>query len=147
MIPLLAGLCLDALAAHAQNGPFLYVPSNLQPPSKPGVSVVDTSTNSVPFAAIPEGPGIAVAVRGDESVVYVPNDINATVTPVDTAANKLGTPIQLSHGPFVEGLAITPNGKTVYAATVSSEVFPGPIGFVTPIDSATNTGGALRSRL
>jgi outer membrane autotransporter protein len=134
---LLANLFVGVFAAHAQNGPFLYVPTNL----RPGVSVVDTSTNSVPFAAIPAGPGIAVAVRGDESAVYVPNDINATVTPVDTAANTLGTPIQLTGGPFVEGLAITPNGKTVYAATVSVEGFPGATGFITPINTATNTAG------
>jgi YVTN family beta-propeller protein/autotransporter-associated beta strand protein len=133
----LVNLFLCALTAHAQNGPFLYVPTNLQP----GVSVVDTSTNSVPFAAIPAGPGIAVAVMGDESAVYVPNDINGTVTPVNTAANTLGTPIQLTGGPFVEGLAITPNGKTVYAATVSVEGFPGATGFLTPINTATNTAG------
>jgi YVTN family beta-propeller protein len=48
-----AGLCLGALAAHAQNGPFLYVPNS----GSSNVSVVDTSANSVPFAPIPVGPG------------------------------------------------------------------------------------------
>ena len=138
---LLAGLYLGALAAHAQNGPFLYVPSNVKVTPPLGVSVVDTSTNTVPFAPIPAGPGIAVAVRGDESAIWVSNDTNGTVTPVETAANSVGGPIQLTGGPFVQGLAITPNGKTLYATTVSITGSPGALGFLTPINTATNEAG------
>ncbi len=137
----LGGLYLCMFAAHAQNGPFLYVPSNVSVTPPLGVSVVDTSTNTVPFAPIPAGPGIAVAVRGDESVAWVSNNTNGTVTPLETAANTLGGPIQLTGGSFVEGLAITPNGETLYATTVSMTGSPGAEGFLTPINTATNTAG------
>jgi YVTN family beta-propeller protein/autotransporter-associated beta strand protein len=71
--------------------------------------------------------------------VYVTNFNNGTVTPVNTAANTPGTPIQV--GPNPEGVAVTPNGKTVYVATVGTTGFRGAVGFVTPIDAATNTPG------
>ena len=129
----IAGLLVSG-AAQAQSGPFLYVPDS----ASSNVSVIDTSTNSVPFSAIPVGPGIAAVVRGDGSFVYVTND-NGTVTPVDTTANTLGTPIPIA--PIVLGAAITPNGKTVYVANVTTTGFPGAIGFVTPIDTATNAAG------
>jgi YVTN family beta-propeller protein/autotransporter-associated beta strand protein len=133
---LLAGLYLYSFAAYGQTGPFLYVPNS----GSSDVSVIDTFNNSTPFAPIAVGPGEAVAVRGDESVVYVTNTSNGTVTPLDTATNTAGTPIQVGPNPF--GIAITPNGKTVYVATVETIGFPGAEGFVTPINTATNTAGA-----
>jgi DNA-binding beta-propeller fold protein YncE len=56
-----------------------------------------------------------------------------TVTPVNTATNTPGKPIQYSPPGTAAGvIAITPDGKTVYATT-------GPD--VTPISTATNTAG------
>jgi YVTN family beta-propeller protein len=51
------------------------------------------------------------------------------MTPIDTATNKAGKPIKGLGGP----IAITPNGKTVYAVSDSDTV--------TPINTATDKAG------
>ncbi len=51
------------------------------------------------------------------------------MTPISTATNKAGKPIKGVGGP----IAVTPNGKTAYAASDSDTV--------TPINTATNTAG------
>ena len=54
---------------------------------------------------------------------------NRTVTPISTATNTPGTPIRLGLGFSV---AITPDGKTLYAAAPHE---------VVPISTVTNTPG------
>jgi YVTN family beta-propeller protein len=54
------------------------------------------------------------------------------VTPITTATNKPGTPINVGSGPQI--VAITPNGKTAYVTNYGS-------GTVTPITTATNATG------
>ena len=61
----------------------------------------------------------------------------ATVTPVSTATGTRGQPIRLRHG--VSDLAITPDGKTVYADSGGGSGRPG---YVTAINTATSTPGA-----
>jgi YVTN family beta-propeller protein len=61
---------LAATSAHAQQGPFLYVPNS----GSNDLFVVDTSTNSVTAGPIPMGLNpIGVAVKGDQSLAYVTN--------------------------------------------------------------------------
>jgi DNA-binding beta-propeller fold protein YncE len=52
-----------------------------------------------------------------------------TVTPISTATNKAGKPI---HAGASVDIAITPDGKTLYAAALNK---------VVPISTATNTPG------
>jgi fibronectin-binding autotransporter adhesin len=136
---LLAGASIGVLAvlasspARAQTGPFLYVPDS----GSSVVSIVDTSTNTVPFSPIPVGPGLAAVVRGDGSIVYL-TDNDGSVIPVDTTANTLGTPIPVEA--IVQDAALTPNGKTLFVANVP-QGNPGALGFVTPIDAASGIPG------
>ena len=51
------------------------------------------------------------------------------VVPISTATNTAGKPIRIGAGVTI---AITPDGKTLYAATVNK---------VIPISTATNTPG------
>jgi YVTN family beta-propeller protein len=57
-------------------------------------------------------------------------ELTPIVTPIDTATNHAGTPINVGAGP--NGIAITPDGRTAYVANFDSDT-------VTLIDTATNT--------
>jgi YVTN family beta-propeller protein len=62
---------------------------------------------------------------------YVANE-DGTVTPISIATNTAGTPISVGGEPW--GIAVTPNGATVYVANYGDNT-------VTPISTATNTAG------
>ena len=64
-------------------------------------------------------------------------DPRGTVTPIDTATNTPGEPIDVGNGPLA--IAITPDGRTIYAA--NTEDAERGSGTVTPIDTATNAAG------
>jgi YVTN family beta-propeller protein len=66
------------------------------------------------------------------ATAYVVNYFASTVTPINTATNKTLAPIKVGRQPF--GIAITPDGKTVYV-----NGFPG----VTPISTATRKAGKV----
>src|SRR5471030_1108809 len=56
-------------------------------------------------------------------IAYVANSVDNTVTPIDTATNTAGTPIPVGQDPL--GIAVTPNGATVYVTNrLSSTVTP-----------------------
>jgi YVTN family beta-propeller protein/autotransporter-associated beta strand protein len=114
-------------SAHAQSGPFVYVPNG----ATNNVSVIDTSTNTFAGSAIPVSfvPFVA-AVRGDESLVYVPNFGSTTVSVINTATNTVAATIPVGTFPF--GAAITPNGTTAYVTNTLD-------GTVSVINTATNT--------
>ena len=81
-----------------------------------------------------------MAITPNGSTVYVANKKAGTVTPINTATNTAGQPIQTYgyHGlpSDPSAIAITPDGKTAYViGTGSFEVE------VTPISVATNTAG------
>jgi YVTN family beta-propeller protein/autotransporter-associated beta strand protein len=119
LVPLLAG------EARAQTGPSLYVPNT----TGNNVWVVDTSTavvSSIPTAFR----SFSLAVKGDQSWVYVSNYLDGTVTPINTATNTAGTPIPVGVNPY--GIAMTPDGTTVYVANNSGTT-------VSVINTATNT--------
>ena len=68
-------------------------------------------------------------------MAYVATTDESTVTPIDTTTNMAGTPISVP-GSDTFGVAITPDGKTLYVSA-------GEAGsFVTPVDLATNTAGS-----
>src|SRR5712691_9324113 len=71
---------------------------------------------------------IQQAARGP--VAYVGNGVTGAVTPIATGTDKVGRPIKIA----LNGLVITPDGKTVYVVSDKSDT-------VTPISTATNTSG------
>jgi DNA-binding beta-propeller fold protein YncE len=61
------------------------------------------------------------------------------VTPISLATNRPGKPVRFGrHKVFPTAIAATPDGKTVYVASVA---VPGRPGTVTPIATAANTPG------
>jgi YVTN family beta-propeller protein len=110
---LLGGVWLGALAAfatndaHAQQGPFLYVPNSGAVSNS--VTVIDTPTNTSvpPPIAVGNLPGTA-AVRGDEALAYVTNQGNNTVSVINTATNTVLTTVGVGTNPV--GVAVSPDG-------------------------------------
>jgi YVTN family beta-propeller protein len=102
---------------------------------------IATATNT-PGTPIGVGDPDSLAITPDGKTVYVvadvfpgssaPGPVPGYVTPVMTATDTAGTPIQVGDDP--DGIAITPDGKTAYVSNSSS-------GSVTPIATATNTAG------
>ena len=99
------------------------------------VTPISTATNR---AGKPIRVGLPVvevmAVTPDGKTVYVTHyegRATDTIVPISTATNKPGSPIHIGSG--ADALAITPHGKTLYAAT-----FPATRDTVTPIRTATN---------
>jgi outer membrane autotransporter protein len=130
---LLGGVCLGALGAfamdeaHAQQGPFLYVPNT----GSNSVTVIDTPTNTTvpPAIAVGSGPATA-AVRGDESLVYVANAGGNTVSVIDTSTNTLVATVGVGNTP--SGVAVSPNGTRAYVTNQADAT-------VSVINTTTNT--------
>jgi YVTN family beta-propeller protein len=112
------------------------------PPDERGtVTPIVTATNT-PGESIDVGnEPFAIAVTPDGKTVYVANTWEntgrlasgqSTVTPIATATNTPGPPIQVGSGPWA--FAITPDGKTAYVINFYSHS-------VTPIATATNRPG------
>jgi DNA-binding beta-propeller fold protein YncE len=94
---------------------------------------IDLTTNTAGSSFYVGGQAIGLVFTPDSRTLYV--SAGGAVTPVDTATNTLGTPIRLSNSvSFGAGLAITPDGSTVWAVDE-------PNGALVPIDVATNTAG------
>jgi YVTN family beta-propeller protein len=122
----------------APDGKTAYVALNLTCPACRG-SVVPVSTSTYRV-----GPAIKVAsivpatmaITPNGKTLYVGDWDSGTVTPISTATNTAGKPIETGANPFAVAMAVTPNGKTVYV--VNNQ----PYGTVTPINTATSTAGA-----
>jgi YVTN family beta-propeller protein len=106
------------------------------------VSVINTATNAVSTITVGTagtfGPnGIAVTPDGKTVYVAVINELpgvmaGGTVVVIDTASNTVTTTITGTNGfAFPQGVAVTPDGKTVYVADESNND-------VVVIDTATN---------
>jgi DNA-binding beta-propeller fold protein YncE len=92
------------------------------------------------------GVGAQSALAGTTAPVlpataYVLASIPDEVVPINSATDAVGTPIL---DPGVDyGIAITPDGKTLYVSNYNSNFFSGETpGTVTPIDIATGTAEA-----
>ena len=109
---LLGGVWLGALAAfatddaHAQQGPFLYVPNF----GSNSVTVIDTPTNTtVPPAILVGISPFTAGVRGDGSLVYVANSGTNNVSAIDTATNTVVATIAVGSTPL--GVTVSPDGR------------------------------------
>jgi YVTN family beta-propeller protein len=117
------------------DGKTAYVALNARCPGCHG-SVVPVSTSTYRV-----GPAIKVAsilpatmaITPSGKTLYVGDWDSGTVTPIRTATDTAGKPIDTGANPFGVAMAVTPDGKTVYV--VNNE----PDGTVTPINTATNT--------
>ncbi len=76
-------------------------------------------------------PATGRAFAGLAPTLYVSNGRGGTVTPIATATNTPGTPIEVGEG--AGAFVITPDGKTAYV-TSNDDI-------VMPIATATNTPG------
>jgi len=100
----------------------------------PIAAATNTPDPPIPVGA---GPGLIV-ITPDGRTAYVTSD-ESIVVPIDSATGTPGEPIGVGvDRPGLydqpDGIAITPDGKTVYVANIGS-------GTVTPIDTAMNTPG------
>ena len=66
------------------------------------------------------------------ATAYVANYGDDTVTPISTAYESAGTPIDVGSEPHA--VSVTPNGPTAEVVNLADDS-------VTPIDTATNTAG------
>jgi YVTN family beta-propeller protein len=140
---LLGGVWLGALAAfatddaHAQQGPFLYVPNG----GSNSVTVIDVPTNTTVPPAIPVGSNPrTAAVRGDESLVYVTNLSGNSVSVINTVTNTVVDTINVGANPF--GVAVSPDGTRAYVtnglgAAPSPSSIPPPTRWRRPSASET----------
>ncbi len=97
------------------------------------VGMIDVTTNgflgTVTVGTTPRG----VVVAPDGKTAYVANSGSGTITPIDVATRKPGTPFPAGSTPY--GLAITPDGSTLYVTNSVKN------GTVTPINVSTHALG------
>jgi YVTN family beta-propeller protein len=147
--------------AVTPNGNYVYVVNASGPgyPSYGSVSIIPTSTNSVPyppytFTTTNNNTPACVAITPDNATVYVTlqeNTNNGQVAICAVGATVSGTPTYINVGKNPAGIAITPNvtgPQTVYVAnagddTVSyfSTVSPSPALVSDPLGTFKNPGG------
>lgn len=114
--PLIASVLLVALPAAAQA-------RNLQITGIDGdgsfSSAFDTTSNSFDPGSTAVGalpPGVAITPNG--SKVYVANQMDSTISQIDTATNGVTDTINVSDDPslaYTTGLAVSPDGSRLYA--------------------------------
>jgi YVTN family beta-propeller protein len=112
--------------AITPDGQHAYVASN----GSDSVSVVDLGTDSV-VATIGMVQPVAIAIAPGGARAYVTNSSETfgAISIVDTASNTvIGT---VDIGPNAQGVAITPDGRRAYAASLGSDT-------VSVIDTMTN---------
>ncbi len=105
-----------------------------------------TTGTAIPACTTPHDVAADIVVSPDGTTAYVACPLSGTVVPINTSTNTTGSPIFAGEGP--EGLAITPDGATLYAANfgafgvVNGQVIQFSNGTtVTPIDASTDTAG------
>jgi hyaluronoglucosaminidase len=98
---------------------------------------ISTATNKAGAPIDAYGDPDSMAVTPDGRTLYVADGNNGDVVPISTATNTAGRPIRVGSGGTGvadgEGLAIAPDGKTVWVL--------GDSGWVTPISTATHRKG------
>jgi YVTN family beta-propeller protein len=126
---------------HSYEAEKRGLPPQPAPDPRGTATPIDTATNT-PGKPIDVGSEpFAITVTPDGKTVYVANtwentgrpaSAPGTVTPIATATNTPGAPIEVGSQPWA--FAITPDGKTAYVINFASAS-------VTPIATATNTPG------
>lgn len=106
-----------------------------------------TIGTAISTCTTPHDVAAGIVISPDGTTAYVACPLGGTVVPINTSTNTAGSPIFAGEGP--EGLAITPDGATLYAANfgvfgvVNGQVIQFSDGTtVTPIDTATDTAGS-----
>jgi YVTN family beta-propeller protein len=114
-----------------------YVTNEFSGTVTPIATATNTAGPPIMAGSYPEN----IVITPDGKTLYVASgsyyangsySYGTTVTPIATATNTAAPPITVGSQPY--GMAITPDGKTVYVANYGS-------GTVTPIATATNTAG------
>jgi YVTN family beta-propeller protein len=97
-----------------------------------GVYVIDTATNALGSSHIAVGcEPTGIAITPDGRYAYVANQLDSTISVIDTNAGTVSTTISLPRGTTLANIAIAPDGKHAYATA------QGP-GAVIVVDTATN---------
>ena len=104
----------------------LTPPSPAAPASPPGPAPAAAGEQPAPAGAARAPSG------GQQRTAFVVNSGSGTVTPIDLAKRRAGTPIPVGQDP--QAIAVTPDGRTAYVANSGS-------GTVTPIATATRRAG------
>lgn len=122
----LAGFLLPH-TTFAQEGPFVYVPNR----NTASVSLIDIPGQAVQPGTIGVGDQpFSIAVRGDQSLVYVSNFNSNKVSVIDTATNTVVATIPVGDSPIA--IALSPDGTRAYTTNQNSNN-------VSVIDTSTNT--------
>jgi DNA-binding beta-propeller fold protein YncE len=94
------------------------------------VTSISIATNTAGQPIRVPAPAEEIVITADGKTVYVASfEGNRSVTPISTATNRAGQRIHIGRAVII---AITPDGKTLYATTPDK---------VVPISTATNTPG------
>ncbi len=132
--------------AITPNGSTAYVGEEVTDAVIPINLATKTIGTPIPACTARDGSPADIVISPDGSTAYVACPLGGTVVPINTSTNTAGSPIPAGEGP--EGLAITPDGATLYAANFGAfEVVNGQVmqisdgTTVTPIDTATDTAG------
>jgi YVTN family beta-propeller protein len=132
--------------AITPNGSTAYVGDEVTDAVIPINLATETVGTPIPTCTVPDDVPADIVISPDGSTAYVACPLGGTVVPINTSTNTAGSPISAGEGP--EGLAITPDGATLYAANfgaygvVNGQVMQISDGTtVTPIDTATDTTG------
>lgn len=83
-------------------------------------------------------PAHATTRTATVTTAYVASYGSGTITPINAATDTAGTPISTIGQPLA--LAATPDGKTLYAASIDNQPAPAQE-YVTPINTATGKPG------
>jgi DNA-binding beta-propeller fold protein YncE len=86
---------------------------------------------------------VGIAATSDGSEVLTADMGTGTVTPIATATDKPGRPVQLPHGSMPFAIAVTPDDSTAYVAALTGAVYPidlatGAVGRRTAVAGAPN---------
>jgi len=124
----------DSGQAPATASPVPGSPAADQPAAPAGSTGSESPavTTAAPAGKPAASPFLASAAAARQSVAWVANYADNTVTPVNLVTRKAGTAIPAGPGP--RAIIAAPDGKTVFVADSGSDT-------VTPIDAATGEPG------
>ena len=125
--PINIGIPPAALAV-TPDGRTVYVASTFGKTA--AVTPISTATNTPGKPIRVPAPAEQIAITANGKTVYVASfEGNRFVTPISAATNRAGKPIHIGRAVII---AITPDGKTLYATSSSA---------VIPVNTATDTPG------
>jgi YVTN family beta-propeller protein/autotransporter-associated beta strand protein len=124
---LLASTALFAIlvGANPASAQFVYKPNS----NNDEITIIDMNTGNS-AGSVPTGFPRGVAVRGDQSLIYVSNSYDNTVSVIDTRTNAVIQIIPVAGGP--DGVALSPDNTRLYVTNGQSNS-------VSIIDTASNT--------